>query len=229
MDELSLIIERAKGHTPERIVPVRGKESAVLIPIVPGPDGSCSVLFEVRGAGIGQPGEVCFPGGRVERGERPQETAVRETCEELLLDPSQVQIVAPMHVMTAFAGAEVYSFLGILQGYTEDDIGRYSGDEVDHVFTVPLQWFRDHQPRIHDSFMVVDPGEGFPYELIPHGEKYHWHKIPRRFYFYETDDAVIWGMTAELLYHFLQLICDPAGRCGEDHCTGKGEAGAQKM
>lgn len=219
MSELSEIIECTKGHALERIVPVRGKESAVMIPLVPDPDGNCSILFEVRGAGIGQSGEVCFPGGRVEKGESPQETAVRETCEELLLDPSQVQIIAPMHVMTAFAGAEVYSFLGILQGYTEKHISRYSRGEVDHIFTVPLWWFRDHRPRIHDSFMVVDPGEGFPYELIPHGEKYHWHKVPRRFYFYETDDTVIWGMTAELLYHFLQIICDSANRCREDKCA----------
>ena len=36
------------------------------------------VLFEVRAAGISQPGEVCFPGGRIEPGETPEEAALRE-------------------------------------------------------------------------------------------------------------------------------------------------------
>ena len=39
-----------------------------------------------------QPGEVSFPGGRVEDGETFQEAAIRETCEELNLSPDQIDI-----------------------------------------------------------------------------------------------------------------------------------------
>ena len=100
------------------------------------------------------------------------------------------------------------SCLGILHGYT----GTFSRREVEHVFTVPLSWFASHAPRICDGAMAVDLAEDFPYELIPGGRDYPWHRIPRRFYFYESEGGVIWGITAELLYHALGvLIGHPAG------------------
>jgi 8-oxo-dGTP pyrophosphatase MutT (NUDIX family) len=54
---------------------------AVLIPFVTTEEGK-ALLLEVRSQLVKQPGEICFPGGRVEAGETPVETAVRETCED---------------------------------------------------------------------------------------------------------------------------------------------------
>ena len=52
---------------------------AVLCPLVERPDG-LHLLFEVRSAALHrQPGEVCFPGGRMEAGETPEQCALRET------------------------------------------------------------------------------------------------------------------------------------------------------
>ena len=57
---------------------------AVLCPLVERPDG-LHLLFEVRSAALHrQPGEVCFPGGRMEAGETPEQCALRETEEELV-------------------------------------------------------------------------------------------------------------------------------------------------
>ena len=39
---------------------------SVLVPFIIRDDGGLSILYEVRAAGIMQPGEVCFPGGHVE-------------------------------------------------------------------------------------------------------------------------------------------------------------------
>ena len=86
------------------------------------------------------------------------------------------------------------------------DEGAYSRREVDRVFTVPLRWFAEHAPRTSDGAMVVKTAEDFPYELLPGGRNYPWHQIPRRFYFYETDGGVIWGITGELLYHCLRVL-----------------------
>ena len=56
---------------------------AVLVPLVYR-KGEPWLLFEVRADTLGrQPGEVCFPGGRMEGVETPTDCALRETEEEL--------------------------------------------------------------------------------------------------------------------------------------------------
>ena len=72
----------SRNDTPVRIAPP-GKGASVLIPLLQ-VRGEWNILFEVRNPGITQGGEICFPGGRVEPGEKPSDAAVRETQEELL-------------------------------------------------------------------------------------------------------------------------------------------------
>jgi 8-oxo-dGTP pyrophosphatase MutT (NUDIX family) len=175
--------------------------AAVLVPLVRGENGP-ALLMEVRSMNVWQPGEICFPGGRIEENETEEGAAVRETSEELLIPREKIEVIAPMHTMTGPGGAKISSCLGILHDYE----GTYSKQEVERVFCVPLSWFASHKPRISDASMVVKTPEDFPYELLPGGENYPWHSIPRRFYFYETDGGVIWGITAQLLYHCLKVI-----------------------
>ena len=206
MTRLEQIRENTAGRSFEEIRPVR-RRNAVLIPLIE-KEGELCILFEVRQAGIRQGGEICFPGGMIEAHETAEEAAVRETAEELLIPEENIEVIAPMHMIGGPGGAELSSCLGILHGYT----GTFAKREVDHVFTVSLSWFASHAPRICDGAMAVDLAEDFPYELIPGGRDYPWHRIPRRFYFYESEGGVIWGITAELLYHALGvLIGRPVG------------------
>ena len=66
------------------------KNYAVFIPLIK-IDGEDHILFEVRSKNITQPGEVSFPGGRVEDGEDFKNAAIRETIEELLLDREDIE------------------------------------------------------------------------------------------------------------------------------------------
>ena len=200
MIQMEKIRSKTAGRTLEEVSPVKRK-NAVLIPLVE-TGGELSILFEVRQTGIRQGGEICFPGGGIEENETAEEAAVREASEELLIPREKIELIAPMHVMTGPGGAKISSCLGVLRDYE----GTYSGQEVERVFCVPLSWFASHKPRISDASMVVKTPEDFPYELLPGGENYPWHSIPRRFYFYETDGGVIWGITAQLLYHCLKVI-----------------------
>jgi 8-oxo-dGTP pyrophosphatase MutT (NUDIX family) len=200
MREIAEIRKKAEGRQLKEIRPVR-RENAVLIPLVEAEEG-LSVLFEVRQAAIRQGGEICFPGGRVESGETARSAAVRETSEELLIPQENIEWIAPMHAMSGPGGARISSGLGLLHGYE----GTCSEAEVARVFTVPLGWFAENPPRVCTGAMVVETGEDFPYELLPGGRNYPWHKIPRTFYFYEYRGEVIWGITAELLYHCLKAL-----------------------
>lgn len=199
--ELETIRALVSGHESELILPERTRYTAVLMPLVE-KDGQLHVLFEVRSAGIAQGGEVSFPGGHVEPGETPAQAALRETCEELRLRPEQVEILAPLHKMTDRGRLVIDSFLGVLHGYE----GSRSASEVAQVFTVPLEELLSMEPQISAGEMVVKTGEDFPFELIPGGRSYPFFRYPKRFFFYRTDQAVIWGLTAELLYHALELL-----------------------
>ena len=160
------------------------------------------VLFEVRSSQIpDQPGDVCFPGGAVEPGETYEEAAVRETCEELLIRPSQIEIIGPSDIMHART-TMIYPFAGILTDYE----GTFNEDEVAEVFRVPFQFFRETEP---DKYLVeapARPGDDFPFELISGGRNYKWRVMHTTELFYQYEGHVIWGLTARILYSFLEII-----------------------
>lgn len=198
---LNQIKKAVKGNTQEIILPDAPRFTAVLIPLVE-IAGKIHVVFEIRGDGIAQAGEVSFPGGHVEQGETAEHAAVRETCEELLILQEQVEILAPMHRMTDRGNLIVDSFLGVIHNYN----GSYSKDEVSGIFTVPLDMLLEYEPEIYSAETVLNPGDNFPFDIIPGGRNYQFIHFPKRFYFYRTQDAVIWGLTAELLYHALHRL-----------------------
>ena len=198
---LNQIKKAVKGNTQEIILPDAPRFTAVLIPLVE-IDGKIHVVFEIRGEGIAQAGEVSFPGGHVEQGETVEHAAVRETCEELLISQDQVEILAPMHRMTDRGNLIIDSFLGVIHNYT----GTFSKDEVSGIFTVPLDWLLEYEPEIYSAETVLHPGDNFPFDLIPGGRNYQFIHFPKRFFFYRTQNAVIWGLTAELLYHALHRL-----------------------
>ena len=160
------------------------------------------MLFEVRSNQIpDQPGDVCFPGGAVEAGESYEEAAIRETCEELLISPDQIELIGASDIMH-IRNMIIYPYVGILTDYKES----YSQKEVAEVFRVPLNFFRTTVP---DSYLVeamAQPEEGFPYELIQGGRKYQWRVLKTEELFYQYEGHVIWGLTARMLAAFLKLL-----------------------
>ena len=225
MTMMEKILSNTAGRTYEEVSCVRRK-NAVLIPLIE-EEGELSILFEVRQAGIRQGGEICFPGGKIEEKETAEEAAVRETAEELLIPREKIEVIAPMHTMSGPGGAKISSCIGILHDYR----GTYSSQEVDHVFTVPLSWFAAYEPRISRGAMKVETAEDFPYEFLPGGRDYPWRSIPRKFYFYESRGGVIWGITAQLLYHCLKVILKeepaPEGSSGAEQASEGSSDGEQ--
>ena len=160
------------------------------------------MVFEVRAGSLKtQPGEICFPGGAVERGETPKQAAVRETMEELLINRCQIRVIAPLDVLEAPGAMEISPFLGALQGYRWS----YSEAEVDHTFSVPLRWFAEHEPERFETELVTVPEETFPFEDVPGGRDYHWRRGHYDVYFYRREEGIIWGMTAKILRSLAEM------------------------
>ena len=193
--------ERWCDRIPEVVGRSNARHSAVLIPLIE-KNGGLEVLFEVRAASLHrQPGEVCFPGGACETDESHEQTAIRETSEELLISESQIQILAPLDYLETPGGITVWTFLGMINDYG----GTFSKDEVDHMFSVPLDWFLENEPERYLCTVHTVPNEDFPFHLVPGGREYHWKKGRYDVYFYQYEDEIIWGMTAKLLQAFVKL------------------------
>ena len=176
--------------------------AAVVIPLLPGEDG-LQVLFQVRAFDLPrQPGEVCFPGGHIERGEDPLHAAIRETCEELLLDSSQVRIDADLGQVVGPGGMPLWLYVGTISDYR----GTFDAEEVDHVFTMPLAWFQEHPARVYSGSYVPVLPDDFPWELIPNGRDYDWRRHRNDVYFYPGTEPVIWGFTARTMQRFVDLL-----------------------
>ncbi len=190
-----------KNRTPKLIGEEDFFKAAVLIALIENGE-DYDVLFEVRSNQIpDQPGDVCFPGGAVEAGESYEEAAIRETCEELLINPDQIELIGASDIMH-IRNMIIYPYVGILTDYKES----YSQKEVAEVFHVPLNFFRTTVP---DSYLVeamAQPEEGFPYELIQGGRKYQWRVLKTEELFYQYEGHVIWGLTARMLAAFLKLL-----------------------
>ena len=90
------ILEKIKTHAATLVGIRHCKQFAVCIPLLETNEGY-GLLFEVRSAKIDrQPGDICFPGGMLEPGETAAKAAVRETCEELLVEESSLELLGKM-------------------------------------------------------------------------------------------------------------------------------------
>ena len=90
-------------------------ESAVLVPLVE-KDGVWHLLYEVRSSTIRQGGEVCFPGGHREAGETIVECALRETREELGINPAHIEVLGQLDYLYIRGDRLLYPVLGRLDG-----------------------------------------------------------------------------------------------------------------
>ncbi len=155
-----------------------------------------------------QPGEICFPGGGIETSDRGTGiAALRETCEELGLEMEDVELIAPLDILVTPFNTIIYPYLG----YIKNPINiKPNYDEVEEVFYVPLKHLLNNKPIFKRLSFRMDLPEDLPFELIPHGRDYPFRSVNYALHFYIWKDRVIWGMTARILNHFLNLLktCD---------------------
>lgn len=172
--------------------------AAVMIPIIK-KDGIPYILFEVRQSHLSQPGEICFPGGHVEKGESPLSAAIRETREELLISEEQVHDISPVGILITPSGLIVYAYCAKLLNYN----GTFSSQETEEVFQVPLSFFLHTQPEAYHAKVTVTPDKNFPCHLLPGGRDYVWREGKYPVFFYQYEGHTIWGMTAKILREYI--------------------------
>lgn len=178
---------------------------SVLIPVIK-KDEEVHLLYEVRSENLrSQPGEVCFPGGRIEAEENPEATAIRETCEELGVTPDQIEIYGEIESLITPFNVVIYLFVGELK---VDNINtlNFNEDEVQRVFTVPIKHFLEHDPDAYCVESQFTFPEDFPFHKVPRGRSYNWRNGYYPILFYDYAEEVIWGMTARMTDNFVKTL-----------------------
>ena len=179
--------------------------SAVLIPLVQ-VDGEWHILFEVRSFTMRkQPGDISFPGGRIDPSDStPLAAALRETQEELGVDPKTVTHVRQLSPYISSPTFVVYPFTAIID-YSQI-IDSYNKEEVEEVFTIPVKWLLNYKPYMHLVSVEPMPSPDFPFDKIMNGAQYQWRTQSIEEWFFDYGKYTIWGLTARILKHFIEII-----------------------
>ncbi len=190
-------------------------ESAVLLPLIKNGD-EYELLFQVRSRNIRQGGEISFPGGKTDNTDKDfTETAIRETCEELGVKENEIEIYGYLGSYLNPMGVLVHAILGELKIENPEKLN-VSKDEVEEIFTAPLEFFINSEPEVYYMQVSIEPfgekkgGEkiSFPASELGLDEKYAENRkgITYPVYVYKTNGKIIWGITAYLVKYFIDRI-----------------------
>lgn len=198
-------IQKVRNHQPHVLGHKQFQSYSVLLPLIKIND-NIHIIFEKRAEHLRrQPGEICFPGGRIEKGQEDSQTAaLREAAEELRINKDDINLVGPLDFFVSSSDSIIYPFVG----WIEKEFAEISPnpDEVSEIFTVPVSFLLNTEPKIYQIHYKIEPEDSFPYHLIPDGKDYNWRPRSMKEYFYCYEDKVIWGMTARMLNEFLENI-----------------------
>lgn len=165
-------------------LPEPTREAAVLILVIPRDDGPVILFTERTKTLSSHAGQVSFPGGGIEKGDRDcAETALRESAEEIGLVPENARVIGELDEYITRSGYRVTPVVAILeneQGWTPNP------NEVDHVFEVPVDYLI---ANLKEESLTFEGGE-------------------RRFYGLHWDGMHIWGATGGMLRNFAEAVND---------------------
>ena len=126
-------------HEPQ--VPDAERESAmpaaVLIALIEH-DGPPGVVLTRRHLQIRFGGHISFPGGRLDPGETAIEAALRESHEEIALQPSEVRVIGRLGDYFTHHGYHIVPVVGAISAHAQ--LAPREG-EVDEIIEVPLGHF----------------------------------------------------------------------------------------
>ena len=153
------------------------RPAAVLVPVWLHPEGARLILTKRASHLKHHPGQIAFPGGKVDDGDDGVVgAALREAQEEIALPPAQVEIAGTLPQHETVTGFTVTPVLGFLR---EGFIPVPEEGEVEEVFTVPLTH-------------VLTPAN---FAI----ERRRWRNEWRRYYAVPYGPYYIWGATARIL------------------------------
>ncbi|HVM23708.1 MAG TPA: CoA pyrophosphatase [Sphingomicrobium sp.] len=159
-----------------------GVDAAVLIAITDRADPG--LILTVRREHMRtHAGQVAFPGGRIDRGETPEQAALREAEEEILLPPAEVTLVGRLEPYRTVTGYVVTPVIGVVP----PDLPLTPHEhEVAEWFEAPLGF-------------LLDPANQRLQSALFQGRERHYYEIV-------WNDRRIWGATAAIIVNLARRL-----------------------
>ena len=163
-----------RGHCP----------AAVLVPLVARGQVPTVLLTRRTDHLHHHPGQISFPGGRVEDADTsPIDTALRETEEEIGLDRRHIELIGTLPDYLTGTGFRVTPVVGLVTPPFELTLDAF---EVAEAFEVPLSHF-------------LDPANHEQHSIVHEGRVRQFHAMPYQGYF-------IWGATAGIIMSLYRVL-----------------------
>jgi 8-oxo-dGTP pyrophosphatase MutT (NUDIX family) len=154
-----------EGVGDEELIP-----ASVLFPIVLRENGASVLLTQRTDHLRDHPGQVSFPGGRVEPDDSsPAHTALREAQEEIGLAAEHVEILGYLPEYRTGTGFRVTPVVALVRPPFELTPDKH---EVADIFEVPLAFLMD--PSNHQQRLIHNRGKLRPYFAMPYGDYFIW-------------------------------------------------------
>jgi 8-oxo-dGTP pyrophosphatase MutT (NUDIX family) len=160
-------------------------QAAVAILLYPKNEGLSVILNKRTDRVEHHKGEISFPGG----GRDPEDssilqTALRETHEEMGVDPSDIEVVVQLDQVSTRSGFSITPFVAFIPS---DYDFKVSEIEIAEVLEIPIETLMDTDNRIED-------------------ERLWSNNTVEKQYSYVYGEHIIWGATARILTQFLGLL-----------------------
>lgn len=162
-------------------------EAAVLVPVYRGDDGVARIVLVRRSEGVIHGGQLAFPGGKYDNGDRALlNTALREAEEEIGISADAIEVIKELPaVETRTTGFRITPFLARIRPPAR---WKRAEDEIAEVLEIPLDEFSD--PDTHGA--VEEDFAGLDAEQTP---------------FYRIGPYRLWGATYRILHPLIPRLC----------------------
>jgi 8-oxo-dGTP pyrophosphatase MutT (NUDIX family) len=161
------------------------RPAAVLIPVVDRPEPT--VLLTQRTELPSHPGQIAFPGGKIESLDvTPADAALREAEEEIGLSRAVIEPIGYLDLYLTFSGYRILPTVARVRPSYRLAINEA---EVADAFEVPLAFLMDAQNHALHSR--------------------DWKGVTRKYYAMPFGERYIWGVTAGILRNLYERIYEP--------------------
>ena len=182
---ISEIKQKVKTHK-RIILPETERLAAVLFPLILNQNRLYVILTKRSGKLHNHSGEISFPGGMFDtKDENLLHTALRETEEEIGINSNLIDILGTLDDEISLAGHRVTPFLGFIKEDFDCLKLKINTIEVEKVLCVPFEFFLQKETYWSESWIRRN-------EL-------------RKVYFFLYEQEIIWGLTARMIYKFINL------------------------